>query len=276
MNSNDACYNSSWTREEDKVFENGLAIIPEDDYYRWQKIAEMIPGKTVEEIKLHYDILVEDINDIEAGLVPLPCYGDSPENDNISHSSDFDIEEVQPGKMHKSSSSRRKSSRSESERRKKGIAWTEEEHRLFLEGLARYGRGDWRSISRLCVISRTPTQVASHAQKYFMRLRASANEKKRASVHDITDKGKAVESSNPPPPVKTRGSKGTGKNKDSAHLLSRDPVDFSNFVPPTIVQSSYNSFTDFKAPSVVAPTQMDIDYEDMVFFASLPDITTLP
>merc|ERR1719409_2237996 len=54
--------------------------------------------------------------------------------------------------------------------RRKGIPWTEEEHRLFLLGLAKFGKGDWRSISRNFVVSRTPTQVASHAQKYFIRL----------------------------------------------------------------------------------------------------------
>ncbi len=43
--------------------------------------------------------------------------------------------------------------------RRKGIPWTEEEHRLFLMGLAKFGKGDWRSISRNYVISRTPTQV---------------------------------------------------------------------------------------------------------------------
>jgi SHAQKYF class myb-like DNA-binding protein len=43
--------------------------------------------------------------------------------------------------------------------RRKGIPWTEEEHRLFLMGLAKFGKGDWRSISRNFVMSRTPTQV---------------------------------------------------------------------------------------------------------------------
>ncbi|KAG6528199.1 hypothetical protein ZIOFF_010350 [Zingiber officinale] len=49
--------------------------------------------------------------------------------------------------------------------RKRGNPWTEEEHRMFLLGLQKLGKGDWRGISRSYVVSRTPTQVASHAQK---------------------------------------------------------------------------------------------------------------
>ena len=60
--------------------------------------------------------------------------------------------------------------------------------RLFLLGLDKFGKGDWRSISRNFVISRTPTQVASHAQKYFIRQANAANrgDTKRKSIHDIT------------------------------------------------------------------------------------------
>lgn len=53
-------------------------------------------------------------------------------------------------------------------------------------GLAKFGKGDWRSISRNFVISRTPTQVASHAQKYFIRLNSINKDKRRSSIHDIT------------------------------------------------------------------------------------------
>ncbi|PRW61394.1 transcription factor DIVARICATA-like [Chlorella sorokiniana] len=77
--------------------------------------------------------------------------------------------------------------KSQDTERRKGIPWTEEEHRLFLMGLAKYGKGDWRSISRNFVITRTPTQVASHAQKYFIRLNSqNKKDKRRASIHDIT------------------------------------------------------------------------------------------
>lgn len=60
------------------------------------------------------------------------------------------------------------------------------EDRLFLLGLDKYGKGDWRSISRNFVVTRTPTQVASHAQKYFIRLNSVNKDRRRSSIHDIT------------------------------------------------------------------------------------------
>ncbi|KAJ8439482.1 hypothetical protein Cgig2_006999 [Carnegiea gigantea] len=71
--------------------------------------------------------------------------------------------------------------------RKRGIPWTEEEHKLFLIGLKKVGKGDWRGISRNFVKTRTPTQVASHAQKYFLR-RTNVNNRRRrrSSLFDIT------------------------------------------------------------------------------------------
>ncbi|CAN7021954.1 unnamed protein product [Brassica rapa subsp. trilocularis] len=37
--------------------------------------------------------------------------------------------------------------------------------RMFLLGLQKLGKGDWRGISTTYVNARKPTQVASHAQK---------------------------------------------------------------------------------------------------------------
>lgn len=65
------------------------------------------------------------------------------------------------------------------------MAWTEEEHKNFLVGLQKLGKGDWRGISRHFVTSRTPTQVASHAQKYFIRQTNVSKRKRRSSLFDI-------------------------------------------------------------------------------------------
>ncbi|KAI3788647.1 hypothetical protein L2E82_01419 [Cichorium intybus] len=69
--------------------------------------------------------------------------------------------------------------------RKKGVPWTEEEHRMFLLGLQKLGKGDWRGIARNYVITRTPTQVTSHAHKYFIRQSNISRRKRRSSLFDI-------------------------------------------------------------------------------------------
>ncbi|KAK6160107.1 hypothetical protein DH2020_003488 [Rehmannia glutinosa] len=66
------------------------------------------------------------------------------------------------------------------------VPWSEEEHRLFLLGLQKVGKGDWRGISRNYVKTRTPTQVASHAQKYFLRRNNHNRRRRRSSLFDIT------------------------------------------------------------------------------------------
>jgi SHAQKYF class myb-like DNA-binding protein len=64
---------------------------------------------------------------------------------------------------------------------------------LFLQGLKKHGKGDWKSISRNFVISRTPSQVASHAQKYYIKLNSENKKRRRPSILDITsvDNGEA-------------------------------------------------------------------------------------
>ncbi|KAK4481862.1 hypothetical protein RD792_012773 [Penstemon davidsonii] len=73
-----------------------------------------------------------------------------------------------------------------SRERKRGVPWSEEEHKLFLLGLQKVGKGDWRGISRNFVKTRTPTQVASHAQKYFLRRNNHNRRRRRSSLFDIT------------------------------------------------------------------------------------------
>nr|AXF84304.1 MYB1 [Boehmeria nivea] len=98
--------------------------------------------------------------------------GETPDHGSGAAADGYASEDFVPG----SSSSRE---------RKKGVPWTEEEHRMFLLGLQKLGKGDWRGIARNYVISRTPTQVASHAQKYFIRQTNVSRRKRRSSLFDI-------------------------------------------------------------------------------------------
>ncbi|KAL7206724.1 hypothetical protein ACSBR2_019438 [Camellia fascicularis] len=64
----------SWTAKQNKAFEKALAVYDKDTPDRWHNIAKAIGGKTAEEVKRHYEILVEDVKNIEEGQVPFPNY----------------------------------------------------------------------------------------------------------------------------------------------------------------------------------------------------------
>lgn len=66
---------SSWTPQQNKVFEKALAQFDKDTPDRWHNIARVVGGgKSPEEVKRHYEILLEDLRRIESGHVPLPNY----------------------------------------------------------------------------------------------------------------------------------------------------------------------------------------------------------
>lgn len=92
--SSSSSFSSSWSWEQEKAFENSLAVHSEDLSNRWEKIAQDVPGKTIDRIKHHYQLLLEDLNDIESGQVPLPTYafteegggGSSKRGESSTHS----------------------------------------------------------------------------------------------------------------------------------------------------------------------------------------------
>ncbi|KAM7463987.1 hypothetical protein LguiA_032108 [Lonicera macranthoides] len=184
---------TKWTPEENKQFETALALFDKDTPDRWYSVAAMIPGKTVSDVIKQYRELEEDVSYIESGLIPLPGYYDSDNSDvfalkwmNDQHLYGFKNFYGGPKK------------RSTRPEKNKGVPWTKEEHRQFLLGLKKYGKGDWRNISRNFVTTRTATQVASHAQKYFIRQLSGVKDKRRSSIHDITTIHLTTSKSPPP------------------------------------------------------------------------------
>ncbi|PON62807.1 GAMYB transcription factor [Trema orientale] len=173
---------TNWTAAENKLFENALAVYDKETPDRWHNVAAVIPGKTVEDVIKKYKELEFDVSNIEAGLIPIPGYTTSTFTLDWVNGRGYDGFKQSYGLGGKRASSTRPAD----QERKKGVPWTEEEHKLFLMGLKKYGKGDWRNISRNFVVTRTPTQVASHAQKYFIRQLSGGKDKRRASIHDIT------------------------------------------------------------------------------------------
>eukprot|EP00767_Chilomastix_cuspidata_P005273 gnl/Chilomastix_cuspidata/5475.p1 GENE.gnl/Chilomastix_cuspidata/5475~~gnl/Chilomastix_cuspidata/5475.p1 ORF type:complete len:253 (-),score=22.10 gnl/Chilomastix_cuspidata/5475:272-1030(-) len=99
--------------------------------------------------------------------------------------------------------------------------WTEKEHNLFLEGLKMFGRGHWKEISEM-IPNRTPSQVQSHAQKYFFRIgshKPKSNTRRRAGF------------SHAPPVVRKSPRRAVRADRDEDHIFS--PLTVSSYCSST-------------------------------------------
>ncbi len=77
LTTSSSSHESVWTKEQDKQFENALDIHDQDSPKRWENIAAMVPGKDATEVKRHFEILQEDVSLIDAGRIALPNYSPS-------------------------------------------------------------------------------------------------------------------------------------------------------------------------------------------------------
>ncbi|KAL5203510.1 hypothetical protein ABZP36_014462 [Zizania latifolia] len=65
--------NSKWSLKENKMFEEALAYYGEGTPNLWDKVSSAMGGsKSAEEVRCHYEDLVDDVKLIESGRVPYP------------------------------------------------------------------------------------------------------------------------------------------------------------------------------------------------------------
>lgn len=146
LTTSSSSHESVWTKEQDKQFENALDIHDQDSPKRWENIAAMVPGKDATEVKRHFEILQEDVSLIDAGRIALPNYTPSSlstsEEAGVSDNNSPGSKKV--GLYHGQASGsgtnangsngssvlgKGISSKSADQERRKGIPWSEEEHR---------------------------------------------------------------------------------------------------------------------------------------------------
>ncbi|KAG8086515.1 hypothetical protein GUJ93_ZPchr0010g8427 [Zizania palustris] len=64
-----------WTQRQNKQFECALAVYDQETPDRWHNIARYMGGsKSADEVRRHFEQLVEDVAHIESGRVPFPRY----------------------------------------------------------------------------------------------------------------------------------------------------------------------------------------------------------
>eukprot|EP00500_Bicosoecida_sp_ms1_P014562 CAMPEP_0203817364 /NCGR_PEP_ID=MMETSP0115-20131106/24819_1 /ASSEMBLY_ACC=CAM_ASM_000227 /TAXON_ID=33651 /ORGANISM="Bicosoecid sp, Strain ms1" /LENGTH=202 /DNA_ID=CAMNT_0050726293 /DNA_START=193 /DNA_END=798 /DNA_ORIENTATION=- len=64
----------TWTVEQDAAFEMALAQFDEDEEHRWDRVAELVPGKTTRDVRTRYQKLLYDVARIEAGETVVLTY----------------------------------------------------------------------------------------------------------------------------------------------------------------------------------------------------------
>jgi SHAQKYF class myb-like DNA-binding protein len=155
--------------------------------------------------------------------------------------------------------------------------WTKSEHELFLEALEKYGPKNVKSISEY-VGTRTPTQVRTHAQKYFLRLKRIKDDELSDSLSNSPQKDISLSLNDAPSEPVVISKRATLICKRDNNLPTRSstpPPQFTAFYrSPTHISSHSNpsspvssaillSLSDnIESRSPYARTTNDIQQED--------------
>ncbi|XP_062217689.1 transcription factor SRM1-like [Phragmites australis] len=195
----------TWTRRDDKLLELYLCS---PVYPRWDRVAVHFGGKTLAQACERYERMVAELRHVLDALeeVETPREWDMqivattaapvaeqvqavvPPAPPVAAEDDSTAPMPANAAVDTPEEGQELKKRKHGGTRKKPEMWTEEEHKLFLEGLKIYGKGKWKAMWEEHLPTKSASQIASHYQKYRNRSeQRKRNDCKRKSIHDITD-----------------------------------------------------------------------------------------
>ncbi|KAK1355700.1 hypothetical protein POM88_048956 [Heracleum sosnowskyi] len=139
-NENDVYTSDGWTFKDNKLYEEIMEECEDDGSVAF--------FRRVASIKLHHQILLEDLNWIKSSNSE---FEDNIMEDIIMEDMNGDFEDF--GIEDTIADDQEQVEEQTSRPKKKGIPWTKEEHRSFVLGLEICGKGDWNEDRITCFYS---------------------------------------------------------------------------------------------------------------------------